>query len=417
MNPLVSLKSGLKFGSHYRLRFDNPIQSRLLSRQEEERGGMVQEFISSDMDFEETGLSVETVGGQRRASSYGTSQSAAQLPAIRGSIWGAASAGTLDVQLVEACGDANGMDVLCHDQFDSQVEAQLNSFTKQLGYQATLEKVRTGFQDEAALISSPAWQEVVEIYAPELSEKGIAKRKLELEAQDKLVLEYLAHPAIPGLRRTQLNEAEADMLQRLYGKSPLDLTALAGILNTLDVNATGYRGATLLHQAALEQCPEAVQFLLEKGANIHAVDLSGRTPLHRTISNFNKFTKSHTPEKHLRVLQLLLDAKAELNAQDEFGMTPLMIAIADYKVPSAKWLIEQGSDVTLPTHAVKEAIPALTPLMMALGLEYDQMPDTAEVVALLKAKNAAVPVESAETLKTWQKAFLRHRAFSRALIV
>ena len=49
----------------------------------------------------------------------------------------------------------------------------------------------------------------------------------------------------------------------------------------LDLNGTWQNGFTPLHQAASGHQPTIVQLLLDRGAHINRLDLSGRTPLHQ----------------------------------------------------------------------------------------------------------------------------------------
>lgn len=404
-----------QFGSHFRLRFSQPVQSPLLSRQEEKRGWDVENFIRSEMDDAEAGFRIEVDGKQRKVKTV-LSRSAANLNSVRGYIFGTVPEEKQPEVVVQVCGDANGLDVLCHDRFDPQVEARLDEFTRLTGNTARIEKIRTGIHDQSGMYGA-AWQEILEIFDPGISEKGIAQRKLALEQQDTLMLESLANPAIPGLRRTQLTGAETGMLMRQFEKVPVNMAAISGMLNTLEVNAADEAGVSLLHWAALSQCPEAVQLFLEKGGNVHAVDSYGRTPLHHAVTCFNEFMESHTPERHVQVLEKLLEHQSDLNARDGDGMTPLMLAIEGFLVPSAKWLIEKGCDVTLPAQAVGNQIPAFTPMMLAISLQYDKTPKFAEVVALLQAKGIALPTESVETLKAWQSALVEHRAFANVMVV
>ncbi len=52
--------------------------------------------------------------------------------------------------------------------------------------------------------------------------------------------------------------------------------------------------------------------LLDAGADVHATDLEGNTPLHLAI-------------QHLNVVQTLLDYGADANALNDEGYTPLML--------------------------------------------------------------------------------------------
>jgi ankyrin repeat protein len=57
------------------------------------------------------------------------------------------------------------------------------------------------------------------------------------------------------------------------------------------------------------------ELLIDKGANIHAKDVSEKTPLHHAAQY-----------GHLKVVKLLLDKGADINARDKDNMTPSQLA-------------------------------------------------------------------------------------------
>ncbi|XP_064437959.1 B-cell lymphoma 3 protein isoform X2 [Mirounga angustirostris] len=71
-------------------------------------------------------------------------------------------------------------------------------------------------------------------------------------------------------------------------RSPTCLRALldSAAPGTVDLEARNYDGLTALHVAVNMECPEAVLLLLERGADIDAVDIkSGRSPLIHAVEN------------------------------------------------------------------------------------------------------------------------------------
>ncbi|WP_257283971.1 ankyrin repeat domain-containing protein [Endozoicomonas sp. SESOKO1] len=83
-----------------------------------------------------------------------------------------------------------------------------------------------------------------------------------------------------------------------------------------DVNARVTKdNKTPLHLAAKSGCPEAVDCLLEAGADVNASTSIDRAPLHFAAK------RGHTV-----VCQRLLEANAAVDARNAFSMTPLHLA-------------------------------------------------------------------------------------------
>ncbi len=91
-------------------------------------------------------------------------------------------------------------------------------------------------------------------------------------------------------------------------------------------------GMTLLHVAAGYNSADMVRFILEKGANINAVDKNGWTPLHFAANNEN-------------ALAVLLEKSSNVNAKTKMGETPLIIAVLFNNTASVKLLLD--ANVTL----------------------------------------------------------------------
>lgn len=75
-------------------------------------------------------------------------------------------------------------------------------------------------------------------------------------------------------------------------------------------------GRTPLIVAAWKNCPNVAKRLIEKGANVEAVDLEERTALaYAALKN------------SIEVATVLIDAKADIECKDKYGFSPLSIAI------------------------------------------------------------------------------------------
>jgi ankyrin repeat protein len=87
---------------------------------------------------------------------------------------------------------------------------------------------------------------------------------------------------------------------------------------------------------------EILDWFLEKGVNIKALDDSGSSPLHHMINSGFPGT-SH--------LIKLLEAGADPNARGPLGATPLHVAVKNLNIKQASILLEHGADLTIPAIA------------------------------------------------------------------
>jgi hypothetical protein len=128
-----------------------------------------------------------------------------------------------------------------------------------------------------------------------------------------------------------------------------DIENLKKVFDTCELDARGgYGKATALSFFNIPN--EFVHWLVENGANIEAVDIYGRTALHRnTMARSGKITA-------------FLELGANVNAVDKDGDTPLHLASGSgFNVSSVKQLIEYGAN-TKVLNASKQ-----TPLEYALS--------------------------------------------------
>ncbi|XP_017357906.1 B-cell lymphoma 3 protein [Cebus imitator] len=122
-------------------------------------------------------------------------------------------------------------------------------------------------------------------------------------------------------------------------RSPTCLRALldSAAPGTLDLEARNYDGLTALHVAVNTECQETVQLLLERGADIDAVDIkSGRSPLIHAVEN-----------NSLNMVQLLLQHGANVNAQMYSGSSALHSASGRGLLPLVRTLVRSGADSSL----------------------------------------------------------------------
>lgn len=182
----------------------------------------------------------------------------------------------------------------------------------------------------------------------------------------------------------------------------LALLALAGSLiyltmQALDTEQRDPRGRTLLIQAAEEGELEAVQRLLQRGAEVDACDDCRWTAMMRAAMN------GHTP-----VVQLLLDHGADINARDKGGYTALMVAAANGYIDTVQLLLARGAEVNVQDKdmswsallwAAKEGEADVVRLLLVAGaapelrdkegmsaLDWAERGQHAAVIALLRAR-------------------------------
>ncbi len=145
-----------------------------------------------------------------------------------------------------------------------------------------------------------------------------------------------------------------------------------------------------LFNAVTGNDPDRIRFLVEKGADINALNNQGSAPLHIAAS-------SKSPE----TVKLLLELGANADQPDDVGMTPLLYAIIRDDVRSSKALIDGGADLN------KRSAEGYTPLALALeeqryetakllldaGAEFDTAVGEEELTPLMIISSKQRPAE------------------------
>ena len=139
---------------------------------------------------------------------------------------------------------------------------------------------------------------------------------------------HLAANSDDGIDRVNiLLKAGANPLARPKrdGRTPLHVAFNAKIVTALidaidDIEARNEFEQTVLHEEASGQCRTSVmKQLLAKGAKVNSRDKDNETPLHKVA-----FSAGFYPLKERKeAVQLLLDAGADINAENASGMTAL----------------------------------------------------------------------------------------------
>jgi len=94
------------------------------------------------------------------------------------------------------------------------------------------------------------------------------------------------------------------------------------------------RGSTPLHFACFSERPEMVEYLLEQGAEVNAVNDPLYTPLHYA-----------SQVKQPEILRLLLSNRADIMMETREGEMPLHMAASSADIEAVKILLEYGSPV------------------------------------------------------------------------
>jgi len=108
-----------------------------------------------------------------------------------------------------------------------------------------------------------------------------------------------------------------------------------------------YVGDSALHVAAAGYRIEIAELLLESGADCRAAkNHRNSQPLHYASDGFLE-NPNWDAKRQVRMIELLLKAGADIHAQDKNGATPLHRAVRTRCAEAVKVLLNAGSDATL----------------------------------------------------------------------
>jgi ankyrin repeat protein len=140
-----------------------------------------------------------------------------------------------------------------------------------------------------------------------------------------------------------------------------------------DIHAKNNRGMTPLHRASLKGCREAAQLLIERGAVVDEKDArEGITPLHCAASKGN-------PE----VAQILLEKEADIEALSKMGWRPLQLSASEGHVDVVRLLVDWRAEVnasvdghTALYYAIWQGHFDIVDLLLEGGADPDDVPET-----------------------------------------
>ncbi len=219
----------------------------------------------------------------------------------------------------------------------ARLAAKQEALEKQQQEQATSEKKR---QEQAAsekqkqkeqATSEKKRQEQAASEKKRQEQATLEKKRQEQAASEKqkqeqaFVAEVGRMPAPKGM-----NKGETDL--HIAARLNLPVITISLLNQGADVHAKDKFGWTPLHLAAAKENASATaELLLNQGADIHAKDKFGWTPLHSAASN-NAYETA----------ELLLNKGANVNAKDNHGWTPLYWAASNNAYETAELLRRYG---------------------------------------------------------------------------
>lgn len=108
-----------------------------------------------------------------------------------------------------------------------------------------------------------------------------------------------------------------------------------------------YAGDSALHLAAAGHRAEIAKLLLATDADVNAIGKHRHSqPLHYAADGYLE-NPSWNAERQVATIRLLLDAGADIHAQDKNGATPLHRAVRTRCAGAVKTLLDAGADATI----------------------------------------------------------------------
>lgn len=121
-----------------------------------------------------------------------------------------------------------------------------------------------------------------------------------------------------------------------------------------------YVGDTALHVAAAGYRVEIAKALLAAGADVAAAMNRRRSqPLHYAADGCSS-SPAWNPQRQVAMIQLLIESGADVHAQDQNGATPLHRAVRTRCAAAVKFLLDAGADATVKNK------PGSTPFHLAV---------------------------------------------------
>jgi ankyrin repeat protein len=169
------------------------------------------------------------------------------------------------------------------------------------------------------------------------------------------------------LHRAAMNDRGAEIVRLLLDRGA-------------KVNAKNHQGWTPLHRVTTE---EVAALLLDNGADLNAKDKFGETPLHLMVRSDNGGIQLQPGDtsaagqkilqvyaaRHTALITLLIERGANLEALDSAGRTPLHCAAAEGHLENVRVLVDHGANLD------GKNVFGSTPLGEALSSGHGQIAD------------------------------------------
>jgi ankyrin repeat protein len=162
-----------------------------------------------------------------------------------------------------------------------------------------------------------------------------------------------------------------------------DVEALQSLIESgADLSSLHTNGQSLLHLAAWSNDADMIELLVESGLDVSAVDEKGRTPLH--------FAAAYG---HLMTAEQLIELGADMEAVDPRNGTPLMTAVRNGNHAMVDALIRAGAKLTQPllTTAAYQGDTKTLSVLLNGGINSNAL-DSTGYTALHYAKADVVPM-------------------------
>lgn len=164
----------------------------------------------------------------------------------------------------------------------------------------------------------------------------------------------------PSLLQAILDDNRARVKELLKQSQALVTAGAKKPLLATEIAHWIYKGDTALHVAAAGHRAEIVKLLLAAGADVKAAKNHRHAqPLHYAADGYLE-NPAWNAERQVATLHLLLEAGADVHAQDKNGATPLHRAVRTRCAAAAKALLDAGADATIRNK------PGSTPFHLAV---------------------------------------------------